>query len=168
MEHEARAGDGIDNWLIGRLRQQPRRTRGDEVVERLLRPRAVPDAVTRLEALEDAISELDLRLETLELERSSSSAPPSAAEREHGPELRLEPPARIEREHGHTFFVPTPQGYEIVEAEGPAPAPGASVTIGARLYTVEGSRRTPFPLDTRPCLVLARTATTAAADAEDA
>lgn len=169
MEHEARAGDGIDNWLIGRLRQQPRRARGEEVVERMLRPRAVPDVAAHLEALEDAISALSLRLGALELARSRSSAPPSGTERADVRELRLEPPPpRIGPALRHTFFVPTPRGYEIVEADGVVPSLGASVTIGARCYTVEGSRRTPLPLDTRPCLVLAHAPPADSGDAEDA
>jgi hypothetical protein len=156
MEHEARAGDGIDNWLIGRLRQQPRRARGEEVVERMLRPRALPDVVARLAALESALSELDLRLEAVEQVRTPSSAPPSETDRANGRGPRPEPSTRAEPRSGHTFFVPTPQGYELVEAEGATPGPGASVTIDGRHYTVEGSRRTPLPVDARPCLVLAR------------
>jgi hypothetical protein len=155
MEHEARADDGIDNWLIGHFRQQPRRTRGEEVVERMLRPRAVPDVVTRLEALEDAIAELDVRLEALELARSRPVAASPLPERIFERELRLEPPLP-EPDPGHTFFVPTAKGYEIVAARGEAPAVGASVTIDGRSYTVEASRRSPLPLDPRPCLVLAR------------
>jgi hypothetical protein len=153
MEPEGRAGDGIDNWLIGRLRAQPRRPRGEEVVDRLLRPRVVPDVATRLDAIEDAIAELSLRLEALTRQETRSAATPLRLERADV-RARLAPKDRTDREAGHTFFVPTSEGYDIVEAKGPAPAVGASVTIGDRRYTVAGSRRTPLPLDARPCLVL--------------
>ncbi|HXH96387.1 MAG TPA: hypothetical protein VNH40_04180 [Gaiellaceae bacterium] len=154
MEPEGRAGDGIDNWLIGRLRAQPRRPRGEEVVDRLLRPRVVPDVATRLDAIEDAIGELNLRLEALALRQTTRSATTPLRSERADVWARLAPKDRTGRRPGHTFFVPTSKGYDIVEAEGPAPAVGASVTIGDRRYTVEGSRRTPLPLDARPCLVL--------------
>lgn len=153
MERET-ARDELDGWLIGRLRQQPRRARGEEVVERLLKPPERPGVLERLELLEDALLELGARLEALESERSSSASTlrpePSIAA------VTLEPATGDERALGHTFFVPAPHGYELVEADGAPPSPGASVTIEARRYTVEGARRTPLPLDHRPCIVLAR------------
>jgi hypothetical protein len=55
---------------------------------------------------------------------------------------------------GHTLLVTTSTGYEIVEAEGPAPAVGARVIIAEQPYTLERRRASRFPNDPRPCFVL--------------
>lgn len=55
---------------------------------------------------------------------------------------------------GHVLFVPTPAGYEIAEVEGPPPAVGESVRVGVHAYRAAGLRRSPFPRDDRPCIVL--------------
>jgi hypothetical protein len=154
MEHEARAGDGVDSWRISRLREQPRRARGVEGVERLLGPRDARDPlVDRLRSLEDALLELGVRLEAVESERTVHLAPAlRAGPASPTPTLGLS--ARGVHETAHTLLVPTPHGYEILEEEGAPPPLGASVTIGGRRYTVEGRRRTPLPHDRRPCFVL--------------
>ncbi len=159
MEHPARADDPIDNWRIGHLRQQPRRPRGADVVEQLLRPREVPSIPDRLEAAEDAIFELAMRLDAVELEQRRAASRSSDRTGPAAPHPAPESPPTVEPEPGHTFFVPSPEGYEIVEAEGAAPVPGTSVTLGAHRYAVQSRRRTPFPSDGRPCLVLARVPT---------
>jgi hypothetical protein len=151
MERDATARDELDGWLIGSLRQQPRRERREELVERLIAPRESSDLLERLGALEGALLELAERLEVLESERRS----PTAATLRPEPSTP-EPTPADEQAVGHTFFVPAPHGYALVETAGVPPPRGASVTIDERRYTVEGSRRTPLPLDRRPCIVLAR------------
>jgi hypothetical protein len=159
MEHEAHAGDPIDSWRIRRLRQQPRRTRGEDVVGRLLRPHEAPSLLDRLGTLEDAVVEVGIRLDELELELQESRDPSasSGAGKPGEPQPAPGQSSEIEPAHGYTLFVPSPTGYEIVEMAGAAPQPGASVTLGADRYTVDGRRRTPLPLDGRPCLVLTLT-----------
>jgi hypothetical protein len=150
MEGEV-ARDELDGWLIGHLRQQPRRARGEAVVERLLRPHETQDVLQRVDVLEEALVGLDARVEALESERRGSIA--STLRPEPG---ISQPRSGDECELDHTLFVPAPGGYELVEATGAPPLPGASVTIDDRRYTVEGARRTPLPFDRRPCIVLAR------------
>jgi len=156
MEHPARADDAIDSWQIRHLRQLPRRPRSADVVEQLLRPREVPSIPERLEAVEDAIFELAMRLDAVELEQSRAAPRSSDRTEPAAPHPAPESPPTVEPEPGHTFFVPSPKGYEIVEAEGAAPAPGTRLTLGGHRYAVQSRRRTPFPSDGRPCLVLAR------------
>jgi hypothetical protein len=55
---------------------------------------------------------------------------------------------------GHTLFVPGSRGYEIVERDGVAPDVGAAVILEGARFVVQGMRRSPFPSDARPCLVL--------------
>jgi hypothetical protein len=58
---------------------------------------------------------------------------------------------------GHVLFVPTAEGYAIVEsAEAPPPA-GQLLFVDGRPYAVAGVRRSPFPGDRRPCLALEAT-----------
>lgn len=57
---------------------------------------------------------------------------------------------------GHVLFVPTPAGYEIAEVDGPPPAVGERVEVGSSTYRAAGARRSPFPRDDRPCIVLER------------
>jgi hypothetical protein len=128
-----RADEPIDGWLIGRLRGRAERPE-PSVVERLL---AAPESLSldmRMEAMEDAVVQLRTRMRTLETE--------------------LRKLADASADAGHTLFVPTAEGYAIVEAEGAAPALGERVVIDERVYVVEGSRRSPFPGDARPCLQL--------------
>lgn len=61
-------------------------------------------------------------------------------------------PARPEAE-GHTLFVPTANGYVLVERDGPPPRPGEEVTVNGAVYRVQRYRRSPFPADPR-CSVI--------------
>jgi hypothetical protein len=58
---------------------------------------------------------------------------------------------------GHVLFVPSPDGYSIVESAEPPPPPGQLLFVDGRQYAVAGVRRSPFPGDRRPCLVLEAT-----------
>ena len=139
MEH----GDDprIDSWLIGHLRRPPRQSHVREsLVERLLDTSTLDGrADARMEEMAATIVELRLRLGATESE------------------LRKLAPVAHEAagDAGHTFLVPTSTGYEIVEAEGPAPAVGARVIVAERPYRLERRRASPFPNDPRPCFVLA-------------
>jgi hypothetical protein len=131
---EARDGQPIDGWLIGRLRRRPERVE-PSVVEQLL---TAPESLSldmRMEAMEQAVVDLRTRMQAAEAELRRLAAHPA--------------------EPGHTLFVPTAEGYEIVESEGTPPAVGERIVIDERAYVVEGSRRSPFPRDSRPCLQLA-------------
>jgi hypothetical protein len=130
----------IDSWLIGHLRRPPRQSHVREsLVERLLDTSTLESrADARMEEMTATIVELRLRLGATESE------------------LRKVVPVAHEAadDAGHTFLVPTSTGYEIVEAEGPAPAVGARVIIAEQPYTLERRRASRFPNDPRPCFVL--------------
>lgn len=127
MDDEA----GVDRWSIGDLRR-------DRLplarVDRLLPGPELPTAVRAeiekwLERVERRVDDLERRL------------------------LRLpEPPP--ERASGYTLFYLGSRGYEAVDCEGIAPDAGAPVVIGNKRFVVERTRRSPFPADPRPCLVL--------------
>jgi len=56
----------------------------------------------------------------------------------------------------HLLFVSRPTGYELVEREGDAPAPGTFVDLddnGARFEVVKIAA-SPLPQDERPCAYL--------------
>ena len=55
---------------------------------------------------------------------------------------------------GHVLFVPSPAGYAIVESAEAPPPVGQLLFVDGRPYAVAGVRRSPFPSDRRPCLVL--------------
>jgi hypothetical protein len=65
---------------------------------------------------------------------------------------------------GYTLFVPGSRGYEIVDRDGFAPDLGAMVILADERFVVEGTRRSPLPFDTRPCLVLSSIPQERAAD----
>src|SRR5579864_8714994 len=122
--------DGGDRWSIGDLRRDrspmPR-------VDRLFTAAEAPDSAwrkieTRLERLEQRVDELE------RLRRLSERRPTRAA--------------------GYILLFPGSRGYEIVEHDGLAPAVGATITVAGRPFIVEGTRRSPFWPDDRPCLVL--------------
>lgn len=122
--------DGGDRWSIGDLRRDrspmPR-------VDRLFTAAEAPDPArgkieTRLERLEQRIDELE-RLRRLSDRTSTKAA-------------------------GYILFFPGSRGYEIVEHDGVAPAVGTPITVAGKPFIVEGTRRSPFWPDDRPCLVL--------------
>ena len=55
---------------------------------------------------------------------------------------------------GHTLFVPTAGGYTTVEQAGPPPRPGNDVSVDGSTYRALSFRRSPFPGDLRPCVVV--------------
>ena len=55
----------------------------------------------------------------------------------------------------HLLFVSKPSGYELVEREGEAPAPGSPVELDEGLrFTVSKVGPSPLPNDDRPCAYL--------------
>jgi hypothetical protein len=52
----------------------------------------------------------------------------------------------------HVLFLSTVSGYQIVERDGPAPRVGEEIVVAGKSYRVDGSRRSPFPGDHRPCV----------------
>ena len=84
------------------------------------------ELVARLERLEKRVDQLDASL------RAAAAAMPA----------------------GHTLFVPTAAGYTIVERDEPPPPPGAEIMIDGRAYRATHPRRSPFPGDRRPCVVV--------------
>lgn len=114
-----------DSWLIGRLRARPRRRRLEDLLfERRLRDADVHELLEHVARLEAELTELQAR---------------TAAD---------EPPP------GHVLFVPSPAGYEIVEADEPPPPAGQLLMLGGGPFRVVRTGRSPFPRDRRPCLFL--------------
>jgi hypothetical protein len=66
--------------------------------------------------------------------------------------LRHEEPEELPP--GHVLFLPTPDGYAIVEADDPPPPASRLVLIDDRWFRVLRIGRSPFPRDRRPCLFL--------------
>jgi hypothetical protein len=61
----------------------------------------------------------------------------------------------MEGEAKHLLFVSKPSGYELVERDGEAPAPGTSVELEeGRRFTVSKVGPSPLPDDARPCAYL--------------
>jgi hypothetical protein len=54
----------------------------------------------------------------------------------------------------HLLFVSKPSGYELVEREGEAPAPGTAVELEEARFTVSKVGPSPLPNDARPCAYL--------------
>jgi len=55
---------------------------------------------------------------------------------------------------GYVLFVATPTGYSIVECNEDPPPPEQLLLLDDRAYRIAAVRRSPFPRDRRPCLVL--------------
>jgi hypothetical protein len=127
----------MDPELIASLRERSRPRRAEMLLTNrsLLSPGVgegregqlqpvVDDLVTRLEQLEDRLARLN----------ASGTAEAEPA--------------------GHTLFATTPTGYTIIERDGPAPPPGAEVSVDGRAYRVTAARSSPFPGDRRPCVIV--------------
>ncbi len=54
------------------------------------------------------------------------------------------------------LFLPTPDGYAIVEADEPPPPAGQLLLLDHGCYHVQRVGRSPLPNDRRPCLYLER------------
>ena len=126
----------IDPELFASLRESPRRLRPEASLPMLSTRSAnevtageplqpvLRDLVTRLERLEERIGQLD-----------GSSVTAAALE-------------------GHTLFVSTATGYTVIERDGPPPRPGDEVGVDGRAYRAQRYRRSPFPADPRPCVIV--------------
>ncbi len=55
---------------------------------------------------------------------------------------------------GHLLFVPRAEGYDLIELDGPAPAPGVEIEHAETRFVVSKLGRSPLPLDRRPCAYL--------------
>lgn len=120
--------EAADGWFIAHLRARPRRHRLEELLlDRRLRELDVHALADHLEKLESEIVELKTRLSHAE-----------------------EP----ERPPGHVLFLPTPDGYVVIEVESPPPAVGQLLLLDDGAFRVQRAGRSPFPRDLRPCLFL--------------
>jgi hypothetical protein len=121
-------------WVSSRARIDPeliaslRESSPPRRPETLLTQPAVEDLVTRLERLEERLGRLE------------ASLPAKAVSA------------------GHTVFVSTATEYRVVEREEPPPSLGAEVSLDGRVYRVTGYRRSPFPADRRPCVIVEQAA----------
>lgn len=122
---------GGDRWSIGDLRRgRSPVPRVDHLLAGLEASTPVRGEMeTRLERLERRVDEFERRLHAL-TDRSSAHAA------------------------GYTLFLRGSRGYEVVDRDGVAPGVGTPVIIAGERFVVEGTRRSPFPSDVRPCLVL--------------
>lgn len=100
--------------------------------------------------LDDRLREARERLDRLAAVADQGAAPAAA------PALRDEAPPREVPLGGHVVFVPSTDGYELVDRAGPPPSPGDVVeTPGAEgAYVVTKVGRSPLPGDDRPCAYL--------------
>jgi len=55
---------------------------------------------------------------------------------------------------GYVLFVAGPTGFSIVECNEEAPPPDQLLHVDGGVYRIVSVRRSPFPGDRRPCLVL--------------
>ena len=122
--------NGLDGWLIGELRRHARPPRVDDLI---LEETAVSKLVCRVDTAERELAELRSRLQRAERRLDGTSVHHAVA---------------------HTRFVPSVEGYDIVESEGPPPRAGDSVTLGDGRFRVLRVGRSPFPFDRRPCVYL--------------
>jgi hypothetical protein len=119
--------EAADNWFISQQRSRPRRRRLEEMLlDRRLRGLDIKGLADHLDTLEAEVAALKARLIRAEGER---------------------PP-------GHVLFVPTPDGYEVVEADEPPPPVGQLLLLDDGCFRVQRVGRSPFPRDRRPCLFL--------------
>jgi hypothetical protein len=125
MEAAAEFHDPHDGWLIARLRGLPRRRLDDLLLDRRLRHLDLAGLIDHLERLEAEIAS-----------------------------LRAHMTAAVERPSGHVLFLPTPDGYAIVESDADPPPTGQLLLLDDGCFRVQRVGRSPFPLDRRPCLFL--------------
>jgi len=120
--------EAVDSWLIAHLRARPRRRRFEELLfDRRVHALEIDTLVDHVAQLEDEVAELVARLAG----SSESERPP-----------------------GHVLFLPTPTGYEVVEAEDAPPPVGQLLLLEHGCFRVARFGRSPFPRDRRPCLYL--------------
>jgi hypothetical protein len=116
-----------DNWSIARERRRPRRP-----LERVL---------LHAQPREPDVRQLTARLARLEAQ---------TAELQRGVITAEQKPV------GHLLFLPTANGYAIVEADEPPPPAGQLLILEHGCYQVQRVGRSPLPNDRRPCLYLER------------
>lgn len=118
--------DTADGWFIERLRTLPRRRRLEDILlDRRLRELDVSSLVDHIARLEAEVAALQAMLEP------ADELPP-----------------------GHVLFLPTPDGYAIVESDERPPPVGQVLMLDHGCFRVHRVGRSPFPLDRRPCLFL--------------
>ena len=116
-----------DGWFITHLRGLPRRHRLEELLlDRRLRGLDVEALADQLDRLEEEVAELTARLR-----RAAPNRPP-----------------------GHVLFLPTPDGYVVVEADEAPPPIGQLLMLENHWFRVHRVGASPFPRDRRPCLFL--------------
>ena len=124
-EAAASFDDHGDGWLIAHLRALPRRRLEHLLLDRRLRHLDVGGLVDHLERLEHEIAALQATL------TAADARPP-----------------------GHVLFLPTPDGYTIIEADEQPPPVGQLLLLDRGCFRVQRVGRSPFPHDRRPCLFL--------------
>ena len=125
-----REENGGDRWSIGDLRDRSPTPRIDRLLAGAEASAPVRGELeTRLERLEQRVDEFERRLGRLSDNGSTRAA-------------------------GYTLFFRASRGYDVANRDGIAPDVGTSLIVEDQRYVVEGTRRSPFPADTRPCLVL--------------
>jgi hypothetical protein len=125
--------EAADGWFIAHLRARPRRHRlEDLLLDRRLRGLDIHALADHLDKLESEIVDLRARLS------------------------RADEP---DRPPGHVLFLPTPDGYVVIEAEDPPPPVGQQLLVDNGTFRVHRVGRSPFPRDRRPCLYLEATPT---------
>lgn len=126
----------IDRTLIATLRESSRPLRPEASLTRPgVRDADLADAV---ECLQAVVEELAARVGAVE-------------DRLREPDRASRPDADVT---GHTLFVPTVNGYALVERDGPPPRPGEEVVVDGTPYRAKGYRLSPFPADPRSCVVV--------------
>ena len=66
------------------------------------------------------------------------------------------PPVAEPAVFGWLAFVPSPQGYALLERAGPVPAPGQALDLDGARYRVLREAPSPLPRDRRRCVYLER------------
>lgn len=107
---------------------------GHAIEELRVAQRRIAEQAGELRALARTVAALTDRVDSL-----TAAAPPAAP----APEPVV----------GHLLLAGGADGYVLVAADGPPPAPGAEVSIGGRTWTVLGAGRSPLPGDRRPCVL---------------
>jgi hypothetical protein len=116
-----------DNWSIARQRRRPGRP-----LERVL---------LHAQPREPDVRQLNARL--ARLEKQTAELQQSRITTEYEPA-------------GHLLFLPTPDGYAIIEADEPPPPVGQMLILDHGCYQVQRVGRSPLPNDHRTCLYLER------------
>ena len=120
------AASGGGGWLIRQLREASRGRR----LEDLLLNKRVPGL--RLDDLAEHVAALGAEIADLRARLSTT----------------------VQRPSGHVLFLPTPDGYAIVEADEPPPDLGQTLLLEHGCFRILRVGRAPFPSDPRPCLFL--------------